>query len=157
MKKVAVALFAVVLAHSAAAHAGMNVSVGFYAPPPVVVAPPPAVVYEAPPPPPVPRAAPRFVYSPDLGFYVSDNPYDIAYIGQSYYLYRGGYWYAAPTCNGPWMAARGRALPPELRRFSYREISYYRDRECHHRDDRREYRGRWYGDHERWEHRRDRW
>src|SRR6185369_6689520 len=41
---------------------------------------------------------PRFIYSPNLGFYVSvGTPEDIVYYNQGYYIYRDGYWYLSPS------------------------------------------------------------
>lgn len=162
MKKLTiVALFAAVLVQAAAANAGMNINVDLYGPPPVVVSPPPTVVYDAPPPRHMPQSAPQFAYSPDLGYYVSAAPYDMAYIGRSYYLYRDGYWYMSSSYAGPWTFARGRMIPPELRRYSYSEFRVYRDRACH--NERWEHRGwerggRWHDrDHDRWERHANRW
>lgn len=159
MKTIAmVALFAAVLAQAAAAHAAMNINVDFYASTPLVVSSPPAVVYDAPPPRPVPQPVPRFVYSADLGYYISAAPYNMAYIGRRYYQYRGGYWYVSPSYAGPWNFVRARVLPPQLRRYTYSDFRSYGDRGCRQRPWRWENRGRWHDrDDDRWEHREDRW
>ena len=120
------------------AMAGINVDVNIglpQPPPPVIVAPPPPPPTYAPPPveiqqPPlvVYESQPRFIFSPTLGFYVSVGvPYDIVYIGSSYYLYSGGYWYVGPTFNGPWVFAQRRVLPSILKKYRYDQIRYYRD------------------------------
>lgn len=129
----------------------VNVNLGVPLPPPVVVTQPP--VY-APPPPPVYGQAPevvyesqpQFIFSPVLGFYVSVGvPYDIVYIGSSYYLYNSGYWYVGPSYSGPWSLARKRMLPLGLRKYSYDKIRYYRDSEYRiYQRDPRHYRGRFY-------------
>lgn len=142
------------------AYAGLNVNlnIGAPPPPPVVVAPPPAPV--APPPRVVLEAPPRFIYSPELGLYVSIGiPYDIVYTGEGYYLYSGGYWYNAPYYNGPWVMVPPRRLPPLLHRHRYEEIRHFRDHEYRiYQKDRDHYRGRMYnpGEHrERREERRE--
>ena len=132
-----VLLAVVVLSQAIPALAGVNVDINIEtaAPPtPVVVAPapvyaPPPMVYApAPGPVVVYESQPRFIFSPTLGFYVSVGvPYDIVYIGPSYYLYSGGYWYMGATYVGPWVLAKQRMLPPGLRRFSFDKIRYYRD------------------------------
>ena len=125
----------------AVANAGVNVDINIGNPRPVVVVP-------AQPPPPrfVVREAPRFIFSPPLGFFVSvGSPYDIVYIGDSYYLNSGGYWYNAPYYDGPWVVVGPRRLPPGLRNHRFEEIRRYRDFENRNFErDREHYRGRWY-------------
>jgi hypothetical protein len=120
--------------------AGVNVSVGI----PVL---PPTVVIET---------APRFIYSPPLGFHVSVGaPYDIVYLGNSYYLYNNGYYYRSSSYNGPWVGVESRRLPKGLRKHRYEDIRRYRDREFHRYErDRDHYRGRWHnpGEHRGGEH-----
>jgi hypothetical protein len=108
-----------------------------YAPPPVEVQQPPPVVFEE---------QPRFIFLPALGFYVSvGTPYDIMYIGQSYYLHSGRFWYVGPTFSGPWAFAQGRLLPAVLHRYRYDQIRNYRDTEYRvYRHDPAHYRGRVY-------------
>jgi hypothetical protein len=91
-------------------------------------------------------AAPQFIYSPRLGFYVSVGlPHDIAYINNSYYLYRDGYWYLSPSYRGPWSPASRQWLPAGLHKHRYEQIRYYRDLEYRsYLRDRDHYRGRWY-------------
>lgn len=108
------------------------------------------VIAEPAPPPPQPQvilsAAPRFIFSPFLGMYVSVGiPYDIVYIGDAYYLYQGGFWYRGPYYNGPWVRVGSRGLPPGLRKHRFEQIRHYRDEEFRRYDrDREHYRGRWY-------------
>ena len=162
-----------VAAGATAAQAKMNVDVHIGVP---VVAPAPVVVTPAPVPVdygyrdpwPEPRQEiyinepPRFIYAPRLGFHVSVGiPYDIAYVNNGYYLYRGGNWYGAPSYNGPWSMVSYRRLPYALRQHRYEEICHHRDYEYRrYMKDRDGYRGRWYQpvrvDH-RMDHRRDRW
>ena len=106
----------------------------------------PVVAQPAPPPRVVLNAAPRFIFSPILGMYVSVGiPYDIVYIDNDYYLYEGGFWYRGPYSNGPWLRVESRRLPPVLRRHRYEQIRHYRDEEFHRYErDRDHYRGRWY-------------
>ncbi|WP_243372341.1 hypothetical protein [Geotalea sp. SG265] len=69
----------------------------------------------------------RFVYPEQLGFYVAVGvPYDLCYIGDSYYLFRDGYWFKARSSRGPWAAQSYRDLPWELRRQRLERIRYYR-------------------------------
>jgi hypothetical protein len=152
----AAALLLGTFAASADAELHVNLNVGV---PPVVVQPaPPPVVY-APTPAPEPEVyfdtAPQFIFSPALGFYVAVGvPYDVVYIGNRYYLNRGGYWYSAPYYNGPWVVTRRGYLPPGLRRHRFEEIRYYRDVEYRgYMRDREHYRGRWHAPRERYEER----
>lgn len=91
-------------------------------------------------------AAPRFIFSPSLGMYVSVGiPYDIMYIGNAYYVYDNGFWYRGPYYNGPWVRAEGRRLPPVLHRYRFEQIRHFRDEEFHRYEmDRGHYRGRWH-------------
>jgi hypothetical protein len=116
-------------------------------PPPVVVSPaPPQVVFEA---------APRFIYSPHLGFYVAvQTPYDIVFMDGEYYLWSNGYWYGAPYYNGPWVVVQARRVPPLLHRFGHQEIRRYGEFEYRaFLRDRNHYKGRWHVPEERREHR----
>lgn len=152
MKLTVAAAVLSVTAFAASAYAGINVNLNIGTPPVVVQpAPPPMVVVPPPPPEPAPpevvfETAPRFIFSPALGFYVSvETPYDVVYIGDRYYLYNGGFWYASPYYNGPWVVARGKRLPPKLHRFRHEEIRRYRDVEYRvFVQDREHYRGRWH-------------
>jgi len=120
----------------AAADVGVNVNIGVT--PPVVVAPAPG------PPQVVLSVAPRFIFSPTLGFYVSVGvPYDIVFMDSNYYLYASGAWYSAQYYNGPW--ARARHVPAEIRRYRHEDIRHYRDTEYRaYERDREHYNGRWY-------------
>ena len=142
--KTPLAAVILVAATAAAAQGGVNIDVNIGVPPPVVVAPP------SPPAPAPPRvvidAPPRFIYSPALGCYVSvEIPYDVVYIDRSYYLYNGGFWYAAPSYRGPWVVVERRRLPPLLRKYRYEQIRRFRDTEYReYLRDRDHYRGRWH-------------
>lgn len=120
----------------------LNVNVGV----PVVAAP----ASPPPPPPGAPRvmleAAPRFIMSPALGFYVSVGvPYDIVFIDSYYYLNRDGRWYRSGRYNGPWAEVHRKRLPPGLRKHRYEDIRRYRDNEYRrYEHDRGHYRGRWH-------------
>ena len=87
---------------------------------------------------------PDFLYPPELGFGVAVGvPYDMFYLGDFYYIYRGGGWYRTPSYGGSWVRIRGRELPPELRRYKIARIHEFRDREYRaYSRDRDHYRGR---------------
>jgi hypothetical protein len=154
-KKVVLAALVILVAGAATAHAGVNLDVNIGVPVPVAPVPPP-VYYPPQPPPPVyypaepapPPAAyypaqappvaqevvidepPQFIFSPNLGFYVSvGTPYDMVYVNNGYYLNRGGYWYFSTSYWGPWNYVQGRRLPSTLHRYRYEQIRQYRDRE----------------------------
>jgi hypothetical protein len=99
-------------------------------------------------PPPAPEIAieedVHFVYPAPLGFYVAVGvPYDLFYVGNSYYLCRDGRWFRAPGSRGPWVATPHRDLPPRLRRQRLDRIREYRRAEYDvYRRDRDHYRGR---------------
>ena len=165
MKKYLAAAVLIVLAGAATAQAGVDFSVNIGVP--VVVAPPPVatvVTYPAY----APQVAypdygqrvtypsygqqvayagqPGFIYSPRLGFYVSVGlPYDVVYLDNSYYHYRGGRWYTSPSYGGGWSYISQQRLPHALHRHRYEQITYYRDREFkRYERDRDHYRGQWY-------------
>ena len=142
MKKLLATAVLIIASQAATSHAGVDVDVHIGTPP-VIVAPPPPVPG---PPQVVIEGQPSFIFSPFLGFYVSVGiPYDIVYIGQSYYLYRGGYWFVSPSYRGPWVVAQRRRLPPGLRKYRYEQIRHYRDEEYRaYTRDRDHYRGRWH-------------
>ncbi len=137
-----------------ASHVGVNLNINL-GNPPVVVAPAPVAVV---PPPAGPlylddiQEPPEFVYPGQLGFYVAVGvPYDMFYIGTTYYLFRDNAWYRSPRYGGPWRAVPFRALPPGLRRHRFDRIRYYRDMEYrHYRHDRDRYRGRWFRPEREW-------
>ncbi|MBJ6800452.1 hypothetical protein [Geomonas propionica] len=141
MKKLVALAFVMVLAGAATAQARVDLSVNIGIP----VAAPPPVVYPAPAP--VAYAEPpSFIYSPNLGFYVSVGlPYDVVYTDNCYYQYREGYWYMATSYRGPWTYVAPRRLPYGLHQHRYEQIRYYRDHEYRtYLSDRDRYRGNWY-------------
>src|SRR6266702_7293438 len=88
------------------------------------------------PPPPPPQAnivieeEPEFIYPDPLGFYVAIGvPYDLYYLDNAYFLFRGGVWYRARHHRGPWVVVRHNYLPPPLRRHKIERIRSYRDQE----------------------------
>lgn len=129
MKKFAICLAvaaALPASHAFAANVGVNVGINIGAAPAVVVPAPPQPIYHAPPV--VIEEPPLFIEPPQLGFHVAVGiPHDIFFIGSTYYLCRGNAWYMAPHYNGPWAETRYRALPPQLRRYPYEKVRYYRD------------------------------
>jgi hypothetical protein len=160
-KEVIAAAVLVVIAGAATAQARVNLNVNVDIPVPVAQAPapaypppaypPPAPVVVAPPPAPadvqlVIQEPPSFVYSQNLGFYVSvGTPYDMVYVDNGYYLYRAGYWYYSPYYYGPWSYVGPRRLPMGLRRYRYEQIRHFRDHEYRlYQRDREHYRGNWY-------------
>lgn len=159
MKKFIALAVLIVLAGAATAQARVDFSVNIgipVVPAPVVVAQPapvPTVVGYPGYAEPIAYAEPAgyaeqpgFIYSPRLGFYVSVGlPYDVVYLDNCYYQYRGGYWYMSPNYRGPWAHVAQRRLPYGLHRHRYEQIRYYRDREYRsYLHDRDHYRGRWH-------------
>jgi hypothetical protein len=129
MRKVLAVASAVVLfgtASMAHSYVGFSINVGG---PPIVVSQPP-----------------DFLYPPELGFGVAVGvPYDMFYLDDIYYIYRGGGWYSTPYYGGDWRRMRPRELPPELRRYNLRRIHAFRDREYRgYARDRDHYRGRYF-------------
>jgi len=131
------------------AHAGVDLNLSFGVPTVVAAVPPPPVYA---PPRVLVEAAPEFIYSPSLGFYVSvGTPVDVFFTGGNYYRYDRGDWYSSPRYNGHWARVHWRGLPPQLTRHRYEEIRYYRDWDCRHhmeardhgRDHGRDDRGDW--------------
>jgi hypothetical protein len=109
-------------------------SIGINLGTPVSYAPAPAPVYIPAPvpvqplPPVVVSEPPRFVIPQNLGFQVAvGTPYDLFYVGNSYYVCRNNAWYRAPSYRGPWTTVRYRTLPGELRRYPVATIRSYRD------------------------------
>jgi hypothetical protein len=79
-------------------------------------------------PPVVIEEPPEFIEPPQLGFYAAVGvPYDLFFVSNRYYLYRGNAWYAAPRYNGPWVTVQYNSLPGKLRRHSFERVRYYRD------------------------------
>jgi hypothetical protein len=136
---------AVLILGAQTVYAGVDVNINLGAPPlPVVVAPQP--VY-APAPVPVPVVVEpnvEFIFPERLGFYVAVGvPYDLVYLGNSYFVFRGGRWLRAPNYRGPWVEQRYRDLPPVLRRHRVERIRECRDKEyVVYRRDTDHYRGR---------------
>ncbi|ABB23655.1 hypothetical protein [Pelodictyon luteolum] len=131
MKTAALAAFLAAAAYGPDAQAKVNVNINLGAPGPVIVSSPTPVVVEQRGP---RRFAierqPRFLYTPDLGFYVSVGaPYDIIYYQDQYYIYDGGEWYRSSNYRGPWMTVRRQRLPTHISRYRYEEIRQRRDRE----------------------------
>jgi len=127
-----VALLGLSPVRSGHAEVNVNVNVGV----PVVPAPmPPPFALNAPP---------EFIFPPALGIYVAvDIPYDIFFIGSTYYLYKDRQWHRAPYYNGPWRHVERHDLPPGLRKHKYERIRHYRDEEYRrYRADQHNYRGR---------------
>lgn len=142
MKKLII-IAALVSAVTLAAPVQAGVTIG------ISIPPPPGIVIEI---------APSFIYAPALGFHVSVGvPYDIVYIGKSYYLYNNGYYYRSRYYNGPWVGVETRHLPPGLRKHRFEEVRRFRDVEYRrYEGDRDHYRGRWHRPAERHGHGDDR-
>jgi len=163
LNKTMVILSALILAGTASAsHAGglnVNVDIGVpaAAPPPPVYAPAPPPPAYVPPPVMLPATPPQFVYVPDLGYYVAvGTPYDIAYIGNNYYINSNGYWYRAAYYGGPLVRIERRMWPPLLVRYGLRDFRRFRDLEFKRYDrDRAHYRGQLHSPEVRREERRD--
>jgi len=118
-----------------AADVGVNLNINVGEPPRVVSAPPPPIVIQEPP---------EFILPSPLGFYVAVGvPYDLYFIDNAYYLYRGNGWYRAPRYDGPWVSIRHRHLPPRLREHRIERLRVIRDNEYRvYHSDRDRYRGR---------------
>ena len=131
MKFCSLASVALLCAAATPAVAGLNVDINLGAAVVVQAAPPPlpAPVY-APPPEIAVVEAPRFIYTPEIGFHVAiGTPYDLVYTGRDYLYNHGGHWYRGRSYNGPWVACKTRNIPPALRRHSIGQIRGYRDHE----------------------------
>jgi hypothetical protein len=140
MKKLLAVASAVVLfgvASMAQADVGFSINVGG---PPIVIQQPP-----------------DFIYPSELGFGVAVGvPYDMFYLDNTYFVYRGGGWYRTSYYGGSWVKVRGRELPPQLRRHRIARIHEYRDREYRvYASDRDHYRGQRFRPESRREERRD--
>lgn len=150
---VVAALVAVPLVQAVQAEVRVNVNVGV---PVVPVIPAPPVAVAAPQI--VLSAPPEFILPPSLGFYVAVGiPYDMFYIGNTYYLYRDNNWYRGPNYGGPWRVIDRDRLPPGLRKHKYERIRYLRDEEYRaYREDHDHYRGRHFRPDKEWkEHRKE--
>jgi hypothetical protein len=127
MRKLMAVAAAVVLLQGvsvAQAEVSFNINVGG---PPIVVSQPP-----------------DFLYPPELGFGVAVGvPYDMFYLGGTYFIFRGGGWYRTSVIGGPWIKVGPRELPPVFRRYNIRRIHAFRDREYRaYARDRGHYRGK---------------
>jgi hypothetical protein len=88
---------------------------------------PPAPVRYAPAPAYSRRDEVHFIYPDELGFYVAVGiPYELCYIGTSYYLFNDGRWLRAHSQRGPWVAMGYRELPVALRQHRIERIRDYR-------------------------------
>jgi len=125
-----------------AANVGVDVNIHLGDQPRQVVVAEPA--YAAPAPAVVVEPGVQFIFPPALGFYVAVGvPYDLFYLGNSYFVFREGRWFRAPSSRGPWVAQRHRDLPPGLRRHRLERIREYRNHEYGiYQRDRDHYRGR---------------
>ena len=125
MRNSIITFICILVLSASMAHAGdvgfdVNVNVGNRPPATPVYVNPPVVIEEP----------PVFLVPPSLGFYVAVGvPYDLMFVSNVYYLYRGNTWYRAPHYNGPWVVAPYRSLPPGLRKHKFERIRYYRDEE----------------------------
>ena len=86
----------------------------------------------------------QFICPESLDFYIAVGlPYDLFYVGKTYYLYRDGYWHRAHHSRGPWVAVTHRDLPQGLRKHSVERLRHYRDEEHNaYRRDEENYRGK---------------
>jgi hypothetical protein len=91
----------------------------------------------------LPATPPQFVFVPELGYYVAvGTPYEIAYIGNEYYINNNGYWYRTSYYGGPLIRIERRMWPQLLVRHSLMDFRRFRDREFRRYDhDRAHYRG----------------
>ncbi len=140
MKYCSLASVALLFAAATPAVAGLNVGINLGVPVVVQAAPPPPVRVYAPPEI-VVAEAPRFIYTPEIGFHVAiGTPYDLVYTGKDYLYNHGGRWYRGRSYNGPWVACKTRNIPSVLRRHSIDEIRHYRDHEYRrYRHDRKDH------------------
>ena len=108
-----------------ASNVDFNVGINIGNTPRVAVPVAPQPVYA---PPIVIEEPPEFIEPPQLGFYAAVGvPYDLFFVSNRYYLYRGNAWYAAPRYNGPWASVHYNSLPGKLRRHSFKRVRHYRD------------------------------
>ena len=90
--------------------------------------------------------APEFLFPPELGFGVAVGiPYDLFYLGESYYLLKTGTWYRAASYQGPWRFQGVSRVPPELRKHNIAKVREIRNREfAIFWKDRASYKGRYF-------------
>jgi hypothetical protein len=134
-----------------ASNVDVNINLG--APPPVIVrepAPPQRTV--------IIEDVPEFVYPPALGYYVAvGTPYDLFYLGGTYYLFRNGVWHRGHDYSGPWKVIRGKHVPYGLRKHRLETIRHHRDREhVVYQRDRDRYRGKHFRPDHEWKERQKR-
>ena len=80
---------------------------------------------------------PRLIYLKNQGFSVSvGSRYDMIFYGNRYYIFDDGRWYCSLRYRGPWTLTKNNRLPLKLRRYSWDEISRYRDVEYRRTDSR---------------------
>lgn len=134
MKRIVFPLLAAILVGTPVAQAsdvdfGFDLHIGSHSPAPVVVHEPPV-----------------FLAPAELGFHVAVGvPYDMFFIGGTYYVCRDHHWYRGPNYNGPWQRVGPRHLPPGLAKKRYRDIIRARDAEyARYKKDKRHYKGRAY-------------
>lgn len=90
--------------------------------------------------------APEFLFPPELGFGVAVGvPYDLFYLGDSYYLLKTGTWYRAASYRGPWNLQGLSRVPAVLRKYDIARIRDLRNREfARFWKDRTGYKGRYF-------------
>lgn len=132
------------------ATAEVNVNINVNADIPVKVAPVRPLPGNAPPavyaPSFVIQAPPDFLEPADLGFYVAIGvPYDLYYVGNTYYIFHNKVWYHSRSYNGPWDFVDYGQLPENLNQYrdNVERVRVIRDRDYkeYNRDQTR-YRGR---------------
>lgn len=140
-----VLLSALIVAGTASiSHAGgLNVNVDIGVPAPVYAPAPPPPAYVPAPQVVLPAVAPQFVFVPELGYYVAvGTPYDIAYIGNQYYMYNNGVWFRSAYYGGPLVRIERRMWPQLLVRHNMNDFHRFREAEFKRFDhDRAHYRG----------------
>lgn len=93
---------------------------------------------------------PDFIHLDDYGFSVSwGAPYDVVYMGDSYFIYRNGGWYRSRDYRGPWSRLRDHELPGSLRNRRWRDIERRRNEE-YRRHERRYWEERFRRDRDQW-------
>lgn len=92
------------------------------------------------------RERPMFLAPAELGFHVAVGvPYDMFFIGGSYYVCKNHHWYRGSNYNGPWKGIGPKHLPHGLAKKRYRDIIRVRDAEyVRYKKDKRHYKGKPY-------------
>jgi len=71
-----------------------------------------------------------FIFIPGYGFSVSvNNPYDIIFFENLYYLFRDGVWYRSAFYRGPWDVIQKDGVPDNIRSQRWDDIKQFRDNE----------------------------